>query len=327
MKLQLKRSNVLDGANAKSPTPSQMEYGEIAVNYNTNDPAIFIKDSNDNIIRVAGSGAEGTFSGDYNDLTNKPTIGDGTITINNADGSENATFTVNQSGDTTVTLPAGFSGDYNDLDNKPTIGDGTITINNSDGSENATFTVNQSGDTTVTLPEGFSGDYNDLDNLPVIGDAQITIEQNSVTLGTFTVNQAGDATITLPDSATIYPPSTDEPGGPSNGDIWIDTNECPPVLKIWSDCDGDGKWWDLTDSEPKPINPQPDDGNNDITPTPPGSGTQVDPYILTAVEVNYEAAESIETISISNQKIGELVQFIDNNSGTNGARSSTNWNY
>lgn len=56
MKLQLKRSNVLEGGAAKEPTAPQMEYGELAVNYNNGDPAIFLKDSNDNIIRIAGAG-------------------------------------------------------------------------------------------------------------------------------------------------------------------------------------------------------------------------------------------------------------------------------
>ena len=56
MKLQLKRSNVLDGGAAKEPTAAQMEYGELAVNYNNGDPAIFLKDSNDNIIRICGVG-------------------------------------------------------------------------------------------------------------------------------------------------------------------------------------------------------------------------------------------------------------------------------
>ena len=56
MKLQLKRSNVLELGAAKEPTAPQMEYGELAVNYNTGDPAIFLKDSNDNIIRIAGTG-------------------------------------------------------------------------------------------------------------------------------------------------------------------------------------------------------------------------------------------------------------------------------
>lgn len=54
MKIQLKRSNVLSGGAAKEPTAPQMEYGELAVNYNVDDPAIFIKDSADNIIRIAG---------------------------------------------------------------------------------------------------------------------------------------------------------------------------------------------------------------------------------------------------------------------------------
>ena len=45
-KIQHKRSNVLDGGTAKEPSAGQMEYGELAVNYNENDPAIFIKDSN-----------------------------------------------------------------------------------------------------------------------------------------------------------------------------------------------------------------------------------------------------------------------------------------
>ena len=42
MKIQLKRSNQLDGGSAKEPTAAQMEYGELAVNYSTSkDPAIF----------------------------------------------------------------------------------------------------------------------------------------------------------------------------------------------------------------------------------------------------------------------------------------------
>ena len=58
MKIQLKRSNVLEGspAAAKEPTADQMEYGELAVNYNTDDPAIFIKASDNSIVRIAGVG-------------------------------------------------------------------------------------------------------------------------------------------------------------------------------------------------------------------------------------------------------------------------------
>ena len=55
MKIQLKRSNVLDGSTAKAPTAGQMEYGELAVNYNTADPVIFIKDSSNQIIRLTNN--------------------------------------------------------------------------------------------------------------------------------------------------------------------------------------------------------------------------------------------------------------------------------
>ena len=104
MKIQLKRSNVLELGVAKQPTAGQMEYGELAVNYAESDPAIFLKNENDEIIRISGAGATG--------------IGDGTLTINDADGVEVATFTANQEGDTTFSLPAGFSGDYDDLINQ-----------------------------------------------------------------------------------------------------------------------------------------------------------------------------------------------------------------
>lgn len=81
MKIQLKRSNVLEGGNAKQPTAGQMEFGELAVNYNTNDPAIFLKDSDDNIVRIAGAG------GDYNDLINKAGLQEVTDVGNNTTNS------------------------------------------------------------------------------------------------------------------------------------------------------------------------------------------------------------------------------------------------
>ena len=79
MKIQLKRSNVLENGVAKEPTAGQMEYGELAVNYNENDISIFTKDSDNNIRRVGGSVNKGsgqpddpgTTPGDwYFDITN-----------------------------------------------------------------------------------------------------------------------------------------------------------------------------------------------------------------------------------------------------------------
>ena len=57
MKIQLKRSNQLESGAAKEPTAGQMEYGELAVNYNNDDPAIFLKTSTDEVIRISGIGS------------------------------------------------------------------------------------------------------------------------------------------------------------------------------------------------------------------------------------------------------------------------------
>ena len=115
-----------------------------------------------------------------------------------------------------------------------------------------------------------------------------------------------------------------EPGTPSHGDIWVDTSECPPVLKIYVDeaeCPGEGGWQEIEGGTVKPIEPEPGDGSNSITPTPPGSGVELDPYILTPKTVNYGGTvQTDETISYANQKPGALVQFVDQNAGTNGTR-------
>ena len=74
MKIQLKRSNVLDGGAAKEPTSAQMEFGELAVNYNETDPSIFMKDAGGNIVRIAGNDAVGN---DPGDIEGYPDIGDG----------------------------------------------------------------------------------------------------------------------------------------------------------------------------------------------------------------------------------------------------------
>ena len=57
MKIQLKRSSVLDNGAAKQPTAEQLEYGELAVNYNATDPTIFIKSSDNAIVQIAGANA------------------------------------------------------------------------------------------------------------------------------------------------------------------------------------------------------------------------------------------------------------------------------
>ena len=68
-------------------------------------------------------------------------VGDGTITIKTDGGGTVGTFTVNQSGDTEISLPPAAA-----------VGDGKITIKAADGTEVGDFTVNQAGDTEITLP-------------------------------------------------------------------------------------------------------------------------------------------------------------------------------
>lgn len=70
MKIQLKRSNVLENGLAKAPNSEQMEYGEVAVNYNSTDPAMFIKDSANGIIRI--SNLNGAAVPDINDPALQP---------------------------------------------------------------------------------------------------------------------------------------------------------------------------------------------------------------------------------------------------------------
>ena len=254
MKLQLKRSDVLLNGKALPPTEPFMEYGELAVNYSTDDPALFIKDSANNIIRLgsvydytyyAGFGLsidEKTFSittgtpgstglekstdtdngliqlwrpadnqllqwtgttwqgydpftGSWDDITDKPTIGEGVLTLQ-INGVDAGTFGANDVGSKTINLET-FGGNYNDLTNKPTIGEGTITIKQA-GTAKGSFGVNDTTDTTIEL-EKFSGDWNDINDKPqdTIGNATIKIKQGSAIKGEFTVNQTTDHEIQL----------------------------------------------------------------------------------------------------------------------------------
>lgn len=107
MKIQLKRSGTLENGSAKAPSAEQLDYGELAVNFNEDDPSIFLKGNNNNVIKLAGIDSVGSFSGDYNELINTPTIGDGSITINAGNGlssSGASGFSANQTGNTSQTL-------------------------------------------------------------------------------------------------------------------------------------------------------------------------------------------------------------------------------
>lgn len=108
----------------------------------------------------AGSGSG--FSGDYNDLINKPTIPSKTSDLTNDSGFINQIKTINNEsliGTGNITIEGSdFSGSYNDLTDKPTIPSKTSDLTNDSG-----FVV---GTTLATVAT--SGSYNDLTNTPTI---------------------------------------------------------------------------------------------------------------------------------------------------------------
>ena len=58
-KIQQKRSSAAPAGQAKAPDPSQLDYGELAVNFSELDPSIFIKASNNTVVKMSGVGAIG----------------------------------------------------------------------------------------------------------------------------------------------------------------------------------------------------------------------------------------------------------------------------
>ena len=190
MKLQIKRSNVLEEGEAKAPALEQMEYGELAVNYNSTDPVIFIRDSDDNIIR----------------LTNIRPIGDGAINVDAGTGiiASGSNATANQISNTTRTLAIDSTWL---IDFVNANGNGAININAGPGLEasGSNATANQSGDTTRVLsakidPNGglqVTGSGIAIESIP---DSGINIDSNGIAVvadpdGGLEVNSSGIAAV------------------------------------------------------------------------------------------------------------------------------------
>ena len=132
-------------------------------------------------------GGGGDFSGDYNDLTNKPDIPDKTSDLTNDSGFITASD-----------VPPGFSGDYDDLTNTPDIPSKTSELDNDSGfitlqdvpappsgglpeaPDNGKQYVRQSKAwAEIDFPNGFSGDYNDLTNQPDIPENTSDLNNDS----------------------------------------------------------------------------------------------------------------------------------------------------
>ena len=134
-------------------------------------------------------------SGSYNDLVNKPSFGTAAY-VNAADF---ATAAQGDLADTAVQpsdlATVATSGNYNDLNNKPTIPAAQVNADWNAKSGVAEI-LNKPNLATVAT----SGDYDDLSNKPVIptvNNPTITITQGGVTKGSFTLNQVTGDTIAL----------------------------------------------------------------------------------------------------------------------------------
>ena len=124
------------------------------------------------------------FSGDYNDLTNKPTIPAAQI---QSDWNQSDTNAL----DYIKNKPTLFSGNYNDLTNKPSL-------------------------STVAT----SGDYDDLTNKPTIPAAQVNSDWNASSGVAQILNKPALATVATSGS---YNDLSDKPTIPSNTETWTFT--------------------------------------------------------------------------------------------------------
>ena len=55
-RIKIKNSNALDNGAPKAPQVGDLDYGELALNYNEQGPTLFIKDRADNIVALADAG-------------------------------------------------------------------------------------------------------------------------------------------------------------------------------------------------------------------------------------------------------------------------------
>ena len=163
-----------------------------------------------------------SFSGSYNDLTNKPTIPTNTNQLTNGAGYITSSGTAKTISDT-LPISKGGTGQTtgenaaNALINS--LGEGTDTPSDND------YYISQyaSGGTThrtyyrrpvsalwnyiksKLATVATSGSYNDLKNkptIPSVGNGTVTIKQAGASKGTFTMNQTGNTTIELTDNNT-----------------------------------------------------------------------------------------------------------------------------
>ena len=199
--------------------------------------------SGTNITLSGNGGSVSVFDGNYNNLSNTPTIPTNTSDLTNdsgfltteVDGSTtNELQTISKAGGAITLSDNGgsitvFDGDYNDLSNTPTIPTNTSDLTNDSGflttevdgsTTNELQTITKAGGAITLSDNGgsitvFDGDYNDLSNTPTIPtntsdltndsgflttevDGSITNELQILTISNDTIFLSGGGFIKLP---------------------------------------------------------------------------------------------------------------------------------
>jgi hypothetical protein len=103
-------------------------------------------------------------------------VGNGTITIKQG-GVTKGTFTVNQSGNTTVDLEKGGTTAWGDITGKPQIGSGTVTFKDAGGTQFGKVPLNSTNDIEIKFP--VSTEYKPGKGI-IIEEGQIMIDENYI---------------------------------------------------------------------------------------------------------------------------------------------------
>ena len=123
------------------------------------------------------------FTGNYNDLTNKPTIPTTIFDLGITDGTSNQVLKTDGAGHLSWTTITGFSGNYNDLTNKPTIPTTIFDLGITDGTSNQVLKTDGAGHLSwITIST------NNLGNITVSGSTLNTTDPAIVFTPTATFN-------------------------------------------------------------------------------------------------------------------------------------------
>lgn len=157
-KIQLKRSKVLVSGSAKAPTPLLLDYGELAVNYNSSDPQLFLKDSTGSVVSFFDKYAAlkgSTFTGEVSFSSNVDF--DGTVTIkgDSTNGSAKLSLSCEQNTHTVhIKAPAHSSAaNY------------TLTLPSSAGNSSQVLTTDGSGNLSWSVSSMSVADKDKLDGI------------------------------------------------------------------------------------------------------------------------------------------------------------------